>query len=405
MTERLYYTDAYQTEFDAQLVAAPEINHQAAVLLDRTSFYPTSGGQLFDTGYLGDRRVIDVIATENGDVLHVLDSPLAHVQPGQTVHGVVDWPRRYDHMQQHSGQHLLSQIFYRHFGYETVSVHFGDTESTLDLEIAALDQTQLDAAEKIANEMVYASLPIKAYFVNDRELATVPLRKPPKVTGKIRIVEIDQFDYSACGGTHVRTTAEVGTIKFTRLERRRNQVRLTFLCGQRAYQDYAEKHRLLTEAATLFSTELSEVPRLVERNLAQIKELQAMLKTFVEEQLVREASALVSSAHVGEKYQIVAKVFADKDAGATKTVAQNLQQYPGTLALLAATGGGKLTLLFARSADVDVHMGNLLRDTLRQFGGSGGGRPDFAQGGGVDPAMAQTLLDFAVQQLAMQKIQ
>ncbi len=401
MTERLYYTDAYQTEFDAQIVATPPTNNQSAVLLDRTSFYPTSGGQLFDTGMLGNRRVVDVMAMENGDVLHILEAPLANANPGQILHGVIDWPRRYDHMQQHSGQHLLSQIFYRHFGYETVSVHFGDTESTLDLDVATLEQTQLDEAEKITNHMVYASLPIKAYFVSDSALSAVPLRKPPKVTGKIRIVEIEQFDYSACGGTHVRTTAEVGTIKFTRLERRRNQVRLTFVCGQRAYRDYAEKHRLLTEAATLFSTELIEVPRLVERNLAQIKELQATLKIFIEEQLAQEASALVNAAPANEKHRIVAKVFTDKDAGATKTLAQNLQQYPGTLALLAATGGGKLTLIFARAADVDVHVGNLLRDALRQFGGSGGGRPDFAQGGGADPAAAQALLDFAFQQLEM----
>lgn len=399
MTDRLYYTDAYQTKFAAQIIATQQMNNHSAVILDQTSFYPTSGGQLFDTGILGDRRVVDVIAVENGDVLHILDAPLSNAEPGQAVHGVIDWPRRYDHMQQHSGQHLLSQIFYHNFGYETVSVHFGDTESTLDLDVAALEQIQLDEAEKIANEMLYASLPIKAYFVNDSELSTVPLRKPPKVTGKIRIVEIDQFDYSACGGTHVRTTTEIGIIKFTRLERRRNQVRLTFLCGQRAYRDYVEKHRWLTEAANLFSTELSEVPRLVERSLAQIKELQATLKTVAEEQLAHEADVLANSAQLGERYRIVAKIFPDKDAAATKTLAQNLQQHPGMLALIAATAGGKLTLIFVRAADVDLHVGNLLRDTLRQFGGSGGGRPDFAQGGGVEPAMAQTLLDFAVQQI------
>src|SRR5689334_2319202 len=130
MTERLYYTDAYQTEFDAQLVAATESNGQPAVVLDRSFFYPTSGGQPFDTGLLGERRVVDVSVTENGDVLHLLDAALSNATLGQSVHGIVDWQRRYDHMQQHSGQHLLSQIFYRHFGHETVSVHFGDTEST-----------------------------------------------------------------------------------------------------------------------------------------------------------------------------------------------------------------------------------------------------------------------------------
>ena len=398
MTEHLYYTDAYQTEFDAQIVATTQINQQLAVMLDRSFFYPTSGGQLFDTGRLGDRTVIDVIAGENDDVWHVLDAPSTDASPGQALHGVIDWSRRYDHMQQHTGQHLLSQIFYRHFGYETVSVHFGDTESTLDLDIATLAAAQLDEAEQIANQMVYAALPITAYFVSDAQLAQVPLRKPPKVTGKIRIVEIEQFDYSACGGTHVRTTAEIGTVKFTRMERRRSQVRLTFLCGWRAYRDYAEKHRLLSETANLFSTDSNEVPRLVERNLAQIKELQQSLKTLTEEQLAREAGALVNAAHVGKKYRIVAQSFTDKEIGAVKTLAQNLQQYPGVITLLAAGSGGKLTVIFTRAADVEVHMGNLLRDSLRTVGGSGGGRADYAQGG-ADPAVAQAVLDFAMQQI------
>ncbi len=212
MTERLYYTDAYQTEFDAHLVAITEVNGQPAIVLDRSFFYPTSGGQPFDTGVLGGWHVVDVSVTENGDVLHILDAALPSATLGQALHGAIDWRRRYDHMQQHSGQHLLSQIFYRHFGYETISVHFGDTESTLDLDIAALEFAQLDEAEQIANEMVYATLPIKAYFVTDNELAKMSLRRAPKVTGQIRIVEIDQFDYSACGGTHVRTTAEIGPI-------------------------------------------------------------------------------------------------------------------------------------------------------------------------------------------------
>lgn len=398
MTEHLYYTDAYQTEFDAQIIATTQVNQQPAIILDRSFFYPTSGGQLFDTGLLGERRVIDVIAGENEAVVHVLDAPLAAADVGQALHGMIDWPRRYDHMQQHSGQHLLSQIFYRHFGYETVSVHFGDTESTLDLEVAALETAQLDEAEQIANQMVHAALPITAYFVNDAELAQVPLRKPPKVTGKIRIVEIKQFDYSACGGTHVRTTAEIGTIKFTRVERRRGQVRLTFLCGQRAYRDYAEKHRLLTETANLFNTDINEVPRLVGRNLAQLKDLQLTVKTLAEEQLAREAGALVNAARAGAPYRIVAQNFTDKEAAAVKTLAQNLQQYPGVIGLLAAASGGKLTVIFTRAADVDLHVGNLLRDSLRQFGGSGGGRPDFAQGG-ADPAVAQAVLDFAVQQI------
>ncbi len=399
MTERLYYTNAYQTTFDAQLVSLTTTNGQPTVVLDRTFFYPTSGGQPFDTGVLGGQRVVDVIAADTGAVLHLLDGALPAATVGQILHGEIDWPRRYDHMQQHSGQHLLSQIFYQHFGYETVSVHFGDVDSTLDLDVATLEPAKLEEAELIANELVYTALPITAYFVTDSELAKVPLRRPPKVTGQIRIVEIEKFDYSACGGTHVHTTAEIGPIKLTKVERRRSQVRLTFLCGKRAYQDYATKHRLLTETANLFSTDVAEVPRLVERNLAQLKELQQAVKTFSEEQLAREAGVLASGAQPLGNYRLVMQSFTDKDAGAVKTLAQNLQTQAGIIALLATVQGGKVSLIFTRAADVDVHVGNLLRDSLRHFGGSGGGRPDFAQGGGVDPAQAEALLNFAVQQV------
>ncbi len=398
MTERSYYTNAYQTEFDATLLALDQINGKPVAVLDHTCFYPTSGGQPFDTGLLGDQRVVDVIAADNGDVWHVLDAEFTHAVPGQPLHGIIDWPRRYDHMQQHAGQHLLSQIFYRHFGYETISVHFGDVESTLDLDIAALNPVQMDEAEQIANQIVYTSLPITAYFVADNELDSIPLRKAPKVTGQIRIVEIANFDYSACGGTHVRTTAEIGPIKLTRQERRRGQTRLTFLCGKRAYRDYVEKHRLLVEAADLFSTDISAVPRLIERNLAQIKELQQSIKVVTEAQLARAAADLAGGAQIIQDQRIVAKLFYDKDAASLKTLAQQLQQYPAITALLAAVYDEKLTLIFVRAADVSLHMGNLLRTALRQFGGNGGGRPDFAQGS-ADPALAQAVLDFAVGQI------
>jgi len=398
MTERSYYTDAYQTTFDAALLALDQINGHPAARLDHTYFYPTSGGQPFDVGLLGDRRVVDVVAIDNGEVWHLLDAEFTHAVPGQPIHGVIDWPRRYDHMQQHSGQHLLSQIFYHHFGYETLSVHFGALESTLDLDVAALDPAQIDEAEQIANRMVYTSLPITAYSVTDNELARIPLRKAPKVTGKIRIVEIAQFDYSACGGTHVHTTAEIGPIKLTRQERRRGQTRITFLCGGRAYRDYVEKHGLLLEAANLFSTDISSVPRLIERNLAQVKELQQTIKAFNEEQLAREAGDLASGALRIQEQPIVVKLFHDKDAASLKTLAQQLQQYPGLTALLATVRDEKLTLIFARAADASQHMGNLLRDALRQVGGNGGGRPDFAQGG-ADPAVAHAVLDFAIGQL------
>ena len=398
MTEHLYYTDAYTTEFDATVVAVTMLDGKPAVELDRTYFYPTSGGQPNDTGRLADIAVVDVVA-QDGAILHVLEGAVAR-QPGDPAHGVIDWPRRFDHMQQHSGQHLLSQVFYRAFGFETVSVHFGAEESTLDLDAATITPEQLAAAEAQANDLVYASLPITAYFVDESNIATVPLRRPPKVTGQIRIVEIAAFDYSACGGTHVRTTAELGPVKLLRQERRRGQTRITFLCGKRAVADYARKHSLLTEIAAIFSTDVGQTPALVARSQEQVKELQYRVDELTAAQLAQTAVALVADAPLIGATRVVAHLLTDQAADATKTLANQLQAQGATVALLASSQGDKATVIFARSDDAPGHMGNLLRAALKAFGGGGGGRPEFAQGGGVAVSDLPALLDFAAQEYA-----
>jgi alanyl-tRNA synthetase len=401
MTTRLYYTDAYQTTFTATLTALTIYKGHPAAILEQSYFYPTSGGQPFDTGRLGDQPVVDVVAAESGELLHLLAGGLPATQIGQPIQGMIDWPRRYDHMQQHSGQHLLSQIFYRLFNAETVSVHFGDSESTLDLDTVNLEPSQLAEAERSANELVYAALPIKSYFVSDRELPSVPLRRPPKVTGQIRIVEIEQFDYSACGGTHVRTTGEIGPIKLTKQERRRNQVRLTFLCGYRALRDYQEKHRWLMQAASLFSNDIAQVPLLIERSQAQIKDLQRAVDTLTTQLLGFTAERLAQQAEPLGAFRLIARQLDEYDANALKTLATQLQQQDAQgVVLLASAAGGKLTLLFARGPAADqLHMGNLLRDTLAQVGGKGGGRPDFAQGGSGQPETAAAVLADAVRRV------
>lgn len=392
MSERLYYTDAYQTEFQARVTALTTIKGQPAVILDQSCFYPTSGGQPYDTGMLQGKNVVDVMVDEQGMVVHILAEPLPEAQVGQIVQGVIDWPRRYDHMQQHAGQHLLSQLFYQLFGFETVSVHFGASESTLDLDTEEVTPAQLEEIEAAAMRLVYAALPIKAYFVSEHDLSAIPLRRPPKVRDTIRVVEIERFDYSACGGTHCRSTAEIGPIKLTRTERRRGQVRLTFLCGKRAWQDYQSKHRLITTAATLFSNEISQVPAMIEKNLEQLKELQSQLQTIQETLLAAEASQLLTMATSLQGYRLLTHCFADKDVNTVKRLAAQLQQQPGVIGLFCVLQAEKATLLFARSADVPVHLGNLLRDVLQEIGGKGGGRPEFAQGGGITAAQGQAMM-------------
>jgi alanyl-tRNA synthetase len=403
-TKRLYYTDSYTTRFDATLLEVTEHEGRPALLLDQSYFYPTSGGQANDLGTINGWPVIDVVAGENGQVYHILAAP-----PGADlgalpapVHGEIDWPRRYDHMQQHAGQHLLSQIFYRHFGMETLSVHFGELESTLDLDAAAVTLTELAQAEAVANELVYAALPITAYFVTDEELARVPLRRAPKVSGEIRIIEIQGYDYSACGGTHVYNTAEIGPIKLLRQERRRGQTRITYLCGKRALADYLRKHDLLTQAAAIYSTDVAQVPELLARAQEQVKTLQRQVDDLMTQLASYEAEEVAGAAIPVGAFQVVVQSWEDRPVEVLKTLANLLQERPNTIALLATTAGDKATVIFARSADIntpDMHMGNLLRDALKAFGGGGGGRPEFAQGGGVAVEQVPALLEYALAEL------
>jgi len=400
MTQRLYFDDAYRTEFTATVLAQTTVAGRPALLLDRTCFYPSAGGQPHDTGVLAGAPVVEVSA-DGGGVLHILAEPAA-AAVGERVSGAIDWERRYDHMQQHTGQHLLSQVFTRLFDYATVAVHIGADEATLDLAADA-SAAEVAAAEAEANRLACTALPVKIYFVDDATLATLPVRRPPKVSGLVRIVEIDGYDYSACGGTHLRTTAEISPLKIVRQERRRGQTRVTFVCGLRAWRDYAAKHSLLVAIAGMFSNEIGAAPGLVQRLLEQNRDLQRQVGELEERLALAEVDELLAAAPEQDGRRVVVQLYADRSVDALKTTAAQLRGHPQTVALLATTGGGKLTVLFTRSDDADLHMGNLLRDTLRAFGGGGGGRPEYAQGGGIDPTQAQAVLDYARRALEGEK--
>ncbi len=381
MTQHLYYTDSYTTEFDAQILSITTVDGHPAALLDRSYFYPTSGGQQHDTGSLNGVAVVDVQVGKDGEILHILAAPLS---PGP-AHGVIDWPRRFDHMQQHTGQHLLSAAFTLRLNMETVSVHFGADICMLELDTDSVSDAQLAEIETVANYLVLTQLPVTAYEVDESRIAEIPLRRPPKVSGSIRIVEIQGFDWSACGGTHVRNTGEIGPIKLLRSERIRGHSRVHFLCGNRALADYTAKHNLLTATANLLDTRPEEVPDLVAKQMARLKEVERLVRDLQAAQVTFVAQDLLVAAPRENGVRMVLHRSPDLDPAGLKSLAQALTQQAGVIALLACESNGKATVLFARSADGDAHMGNLLRATLTHFGGSGGGRPDMAQGGGVDP--------------------
>jgi len=367
------------------------------VRLDRSVFYPTSGGQAHDTGTLDGVPVVDVQVAEDGDVLHLLAEPL----PEQTteVTGVVDWPRRFDHMQQHSGQHLLSQAFHRLLGLETISVHFGDELCTLDLAGNTLTPEGVEAVERHANQIVWENREIRAYEITDAELSRVPLRRAPKVTGRIRIVEIADYDWSACGGTHVAATGSIGPIALLRTERNRGNSRVYFVCGARAVDDARRRRRLLADAAGLLDTAVEEAPTLLAARMERMKEQDRLLRALQEEVLGYRAQSLLAAAEEVGSIRLVAQVLADLDPNGLKSLAAGLTTNPGVVALLACGAGGKGTAIFARSPDVDLHAGQLLRSILPRFGGGGGGRPDFAQGGGVEGGRLAELVEAARQEV------
>lgn len=278
MTRRLYFEDAYLKEFDGRVLERLAHAGQPAVVLDRTCFYPESGGQPSDRGTLGGADVLHVL--EAGEkIIHVLDRELSGTEE---VRGVVDWVRRFDHMQQHSGQHILSQCFVEVLKGETKSFHLGEQVSTLEIGIGTISDADLEKVESRANEVVFEDREIRTYFVGADEVETVPLRRPPKKEGTIRVVEVSEFDFSACGGTHCRRTGEVGLIKVIRWDKIRNNLRFEFLCGRRSRQDYRDKNRSVLEISQKFSVHERDAASAVEKTIQETRQSRKKLKQLQE---------------------------------------------------------------------------------------------------------------------------
>jgi alanyl-tRNA synthetase len=401
MTERLYYVDAYARNFEAQVIDRLEMNGRPVVILDRTAFYPEGGGQPSDRGTLNGIDVIDVQTREaDGEVLHLLAAPL----PEDRVAGAVDAARRFDLMQQHTGQHILSQAFVHTAHAATVSFHLNpdpnDGALTIDLNQTALTSAQIDRAEDFANAIVTENRPVIARFVSAEELQTLPLRKPPQVEQAIRIVEVQGFDWSACGGTHVACTGEVGLIKIVKVERRNTETRLEFRCGRRALLDYRRKHQLITQAAAELSIGFWELDQAIGRLQAEGKAARRQLAEAETRVQHYEARELLTAIEPRGDFGLIVQTWAQRDSAYLKRVASLLVAQPKTVALLGATGQS-LALVFARSKDLPIDLGSLLKAAAARLGGKGGGSPDFAQAGGpaVSDAQLQEALDWARAQL------
>jgi alanyl-tRNA synthetase len=381
VTDRLYYQDAYLTEFDAAVLDRADGGRR--VYLDRTAFYPTSGGQPFDTGSLGEADVVDVV--DEGDrIAHLLAAPIA----ADRVRGRVDWIRRFDHMQQHTGQHLLSAVIAERFGHETVSVHFGRESSTLDLATGALAPERVAEAERLANRAVTENRQVKVTF--EDAAAAAGLRKASDRQGTLRVVTIDGLDRSACGGTHVRATGEIGAILIRKVERVKQLVRLEFLCGERAVRRARADADLVTALAAAQSATADELPALFESQRAELKAGAAARRELEESLAVFRARELYASAAPDARGRRVATVRESQGpVERMRTLAQAYAALPA--ALFVGIVESPPTILLAVAADTGMDAGKALKAALESHGGRGGGNPRSAQGTVKDLAMLESV--------------
>lgn len=386
MTERLYYRDSFLREFDARVISCECAEPVGAkgepatwwVTLDRTAFYPTSGGQPHDKGKLGEASVLDVLEREDGTITHVTDRAV-EVGP---VRGAIDWARRFDHMQQHSGSHVLTAAFLALLDIPPVSFHMGKTVSTLDVATSSISAEQLENIERFVNEIIFEDKPIHVRFGTAGELAALGVQKESEREGILRAVEVQGVDIQACGGTHVDRTGQIGLILVRRVKKVRENWRVEFVCGQRARRvartDFAMlddiSQRLTCSPETIHSgisrlvNERNAANRFGQRYLTESASLQAQLL------LARERAG-----HAADPPRAVVGVLPDADMEYLRTVATNIIAEPGIVALLASEANGNIVM--ARSEGVHVDMNVLLRDSVKGCGGKGGGTSDFAQGG------------------------
>ena len=391
MTERLYLRDPYRREFQGRVVAArrDEGRPGAILELDRTAFYPTSGGQLHDTGILADRRVVEVVEEDNR-ILHRVDGA-GPVQAfvGRDVSGRIDWERRFDHMQQHTGQHILSQAALRELGAATLAVHLGAARCTVDLDVATFGVDESARVEDAANAVVVETRPVSIHFVDEAEIGRWGLRRPPQKSGTIRVIDIDGFDRSACGGTHVRATGEIGAIAIIGWERYKGGARVEFVCGWRALRDHRVKTRAFADMRRVLSVSGPEVVAVVERLAARERETARRAEETLQRLLAAEADLRRRTLTLPA---VLTEVVTGRQLDEVRGLAQALIRDGGIVALIATDDG---RVVFARSADVSVDVAALLRRAVDQYGGRGGGRSEFAQGTLTDGTAVQEVLETA----------
>jgi alanyl-tRNA synthetase len=401
MTDRIYYHDSFLYDFDAKVLDVTE-TPRPALILDRTAFYPTSGGQIHDTGWImpadasnSDHkfRVTETADAEDGHVVHYLEAPVKDLTPGTQIRGQIDATRRRDHMQQHSGQHVLSAAFVRLFNIPTISFHMADDYCSIDLETATLTKDQIESAERLANEIILENRAVDIRFVTRDEATQLGLRKlPPAERDELRLIDIRDFDLTACGGTHVNQTGQIGCILLRKTERVRQGWRVEFVAGQRAVATARRDFITISESGALFSAHIYDVPQQIRKSLDEIKSLRRQREEAQEELAAAQATTLLAETPETDGRKLIVRTFADRELAFIKLLAQKLTRLsPNSVALLATTSP-QVSLVFAQSSGQPFDMGSLMKETMAKLDGRGGGSKDMAQGGvpsadGVEAAL------------------
>ncbi len=378
--ELLYHQDAYMREFDAVVTGAFQREEGFAVTLSSTAFYYTSGGQPHDTGTLGGANVLDVFK-EGDKILHILDRPL---EEGAAVHGKIAWERRFDHMCQHAGEHMIAWAIREKLGGTTIGLHIGAQVSTIDVDMHArplkLSQEEIAELEQMVMEKILLNLPIVCWFPSAQELEELPLRKKPTVSENVRVVGIGGFEYVACGGTHPRSTGEIGLVKIVDARPNRGKLRVSFLCGMRAYRAFQLLQKQADEACALLSASWDNLSDNVSQALERQRRAEHEFSALQVKALLSREEELISKARLCAEGRVVFATFDMAGEEALRALASKLMEQSDVAALLFSVEEERVSAVLARGKDVPVHMGNILREAFSFHGGKGGGKPDFAMG-------------------------
>jgi alanyl-tRNA synthetase len=400
LSKRLYYEEPYLQEFKGKILEKIKIEDKPALILDNTCFYPTSGGQPNDLGYIQGVSIVDVI--EDGEkIIHLLKEDIVE-ECGDTVIGKIDWKRRFDHMQQHSGQHILSAAFEKLWSADTVSFNLGNNVCSIDIMKGEISSEEIKKVEILANDIVLKNTPINIYFIGKEEVKELKLRKIPPQKGKIRIVEMNNFDICACCGTHCRTTGEVGLIKILKWENRGVKIRIDFICGKRSLKDYYWKNELIKNISNKFTIKDTELGEALEKMLEERKETRKELRGVKEKLQKYEAKKIIDESSIRDNgIKMINKVFEENNFQEVRGLVQKIINLDDSVVVLAGIKskgeeeGAKI--LFACSRVLKYDMNKLIREAGKFIEGRGGGASNFAQSGGQRTEGIEDALNFALE--------